>query len=256
MRVRVPPQGDLTIQDIVNYLRNTGALNVKYDTDLDGVVEKADDANTVGGHAPGTAAGNVLVLNTAGQVPLANLPLLPASQLGFSFAWEKVAEIDVTASTASVSFTGLSGDTDRWYLLIGVVNNESTLARTFWIRFNADTIVTNYGFINWKNVGGTTSTTSQSFFSTTGTAAVPVSEAGASKCTMFCALINAEGVKAPDLNTYVIMIAHSMGIGTIQTNVIGGGWVKQAEVTEIDFIQVEGNYIGANSKLLLFKPKW
>jgi len=201
-------------------------------------------------------ANGIAGLNSAAQLGLAQIPLLPATQLGFSFMWEKVASVNVTAATASVSFTGLAGDTDKWYLLIGVVNNVSTAARTFWMRFNADTTVAHYGFINWRNANGTTSTVSQSFSSTSGTSAVPVSETGAGECTMFSALINAEGVSAPDLNTYVTVISQSFGTKVVRANVMGGGWIKQAEITEIDLVQVAGAFIGAGSKLWLFKPKW
>jgi len=251
MRLRVPPQGTLTIQDIVEYLRSTGALNIKYDANLDGVVDKAADADTVGGHAPGTAAGDVLVLNTAGQVPLTNLPLIPASQLSFGFAWEKIAEIDT--STNSVDLTGLTGDTDKVYLLVIAATNSNTTGSGYlYLKFNGDYSGTNYAFNYFYDAAGTTGTNSQAFGGTTNRGFLAIGGIPANGVVLINCLIYAAGLTA-GTTTYVPVIATTTQPTIPSLNVVAGGWIKSAEITSITISTASALNIGWN--ILLFKTK-
>lgn len=253
MRLKVPPQGTLTIDDIIEYLKKTGALNVKYDANLDGIVDKAEDANTVGGHAPGTSAGDVLVLNTAGQVPLANIPLLPASQLGFSFAWEKVARVTSTG-VASISFTGLAGDTDIFYLIVGSVVNPNTGGTGgIYIRYNADTTLGNYAFIGWQNDDGTVSTSVQTLGATSGTAGCPVMYLHSVALGVFFTFVKVSGVES-GTTEYAINVAMGYDTGKPRYTNAGGHYKRSAEITEIELFTGAGAAI--NWDVTLFKPKW
>jgi len=254
IKCKSPPQGLFNWKDVVKYLGETGALNKKYDSDLDGVV---DNAAAVGGHVPGTSAGDVLVLNTAGQVPLSNLPLIPDSQLDFSFAWEKVAVVEASTSVQSISVTGLAGDTDKWYfVLYEHVPVSSTANQSTMVCLNADYTSANYA---WAGYGNTPTNTwgggTQGFGSTSGTPGLPFVQTYAGEPSgIGIAYINAAG-RTVGTTTYVSMC--SLVAPAIHGWMIGlGQWKKSAEVTEINIYCPGGTYIGAGSKVYVFKPKW
>jgi len=226
-KLKVPPQGEISLNDVIKYMENTGILNKKYDADLDGIID------------------------------LTKIPLIPPSQLGFSFAWEKVAEVTTTTSVSAISLTGLEGDTDKIYVLIGIIFNPSTtLGATWGIRFNSDTTISNYTYLEWRNSAGTTSSYVQGYGSTAGNAAIPIGATGATSpigVLFFISYIYAEGVTF-GTNTYCLVLSHSFGHDRTYENSCGG-WVKQAEITEIDIVGLP-IYVGAGSKFWLFKPKW
>ncbi len=229
-------------------LEKYGALNKKYDSNLDGVVDNADK---VDGHDAGTSAGDVLVLDTAGQVPLANLPLLPASQLDFSFAWELVGSISETG-VSSIEFTNLAGDTDKLYMLIILVSNGNTSNTSIYARFNADTTIANYGWISWYNNNGTAGTTSQSFGATAGTAGAYCAGVYATSVCIYSSIIFPEGVSL-GTKTYVPLMTSGY-VTPYRTNIGGGAWIKQSEVTSITLFTGAG--IDVDWTAYLFKPKW
>ena len=181
------------------------------------------------------------------------LPITDAD-LGFGFGWEHVATINVTSAVQSVSFTGLNGDTDKVYLLIGVIlNADSANARWFFVRFNGDTAIGNYAYLYWVNEAGTVSSGSQSIGATTGTAGITLMRTGANGIGMFVAYIHALGVPDSVGQPYVTVISNGHGSGSPQRSSNSGHWKKSANVTQIDVFQSAGAYIGAGSKIMLFK---
>ena len=210
------------------------------------------DADTVDGHDAGTSAGNVLVLDTAGQVPLGNLPLLPASQLDFSFAWKLVGSIS-SSGVSSIEFSNLVGDTDKVYYLIIITANSGTTSPGIFARFNADTTIGHYNWISWYNTNGTVTTLSQSFNSTTGKAGVQIAGTNANGITLHHIIINAAGIT---LGTATYVQCSSLGYQSVppRINLLGGAWIKQAEVTSITLFTGNGSAIDWIA--YLFKPKW
>ena len=229
-------------------LEKYGALNKKYDSNLDGIVDNTDK---VDGHDAGTSAGNVLVLDTSGKVPLANLPLIPDSQLDFSFAWELVGSIS-SSGVSSIEFSNLAGDTDKIYMLILTVSNPTTTSSGIYARFNADTTIGNYAFIDWYNNAGTVSTSTQTFGSTAGTAGAHCAGVVGSNFSLYIIIINAAGI-ACGTKTYVTLINEGY-ISPTRYDTGGGAWIKQAEVTSITLFTGAG--IDVDWTAYLFKPKW
>ncbi len=233
---------------IEKMLEKYGALNKKYDSNLDGVVDNADK---VDGHDAGTSAGNVLVLDTSGKVPLANLPLIPASQLDFSFAWEKVAEISETG-VSSIEFTNLAGDTDKIYMLVLAAYNPNTTGCGIYAQFNADTTIGNYGWVKWFYQAGTVYSGYQGLGSTSGTAGALISTINASQAIIVHSIIYSEGITA-GTKTIVLVDGRCYGAAARSGN-YGGAWYKSAEVTSITLFTGGGQAIDWIA--YLFKPKW
>lgn len=248
-------------------LEKYGALNKKYDSNLDGVIDAdvdgyctkydankdglIDNADKVDGYDAGTGANQVLVLNSAGQVPLANIPLLPDSQLDFSFAWELVGSIS-SSGVSSIEFSNLTGDTDKIYMLILLVSNSTTSNSSIYIRFNADTSVADYGWISWYNNNGSTGTVTQSFGATSGTAGAYCAGVYASSINLYNIVIYSEGITL-GTKTYVPVATFGY-ITPYRTNIGGGSWIKQAEITDITIFT--GSGINVDWVAYLFKPKW
>lgn len=250
-------------------LEKYGALNKKYDSNLDGVIDAdvdgyctkydankdglIDNADKVDGYDAGTGANQVLVLNSAGQVPLANIPLLPDSQLDFSFAWELVGSIS-SSGVSSIEFSNLAGDTDKIYMLVfGGVNSSTSNSNGIYARFNADTEVGNYGFIDWNNTDGTVGGIYQGYGSSSGTAGALVGALPANTVGLFWSIIFAEGIYDGSTYTYVFCVSKGYSTNTRYSN-DAGGWRKQAEVTSITLFTGAG--IAIDWVAYLFKPKW
>ena len=231
-------------------LEKYGALNKKYDSNLDGVIDNADK---VDGYDAGTGANQVLVLNSAGQVPLANIPLLPDSQLDFSFAWELVGSIS-SSGVSSIEFSNLAGDTDKIYMLVLAAYNPATAATNgIFARFNADTTITHYGYLNWLNEAGTVSTGYKSFSGTSGTAGALVGSLPATSPGLYWAIIHAGGIAA-GTDTYVFCVSIGFNTNGVRYDNDAGGWIKQAEVTSITLFTASG--VAIDWVAYLFKPKW
>lgn len=239
-------------------LGNEGALNKIYDSQLRGIVDNADFANnadTVDGYhadafekvANKGIAGGYCPLDANALVPLANIPALPSSKLGFGLAWELVGEISVSADVQSVTFSGLDSSVDKVYMLIGYWYNSDTVNdRTLWLQFNGDTNVADYGWNSWQNKQGTVSTSYQSIGGTTGVAAVPVATCNYVGLTSFVTFIIHNFYRT----------AHrvfSFGGHQIYTFLHSGNWDYNAAITSITVVQIAGAYIGAGSRFLLFK---
>jgi len=223
-RIFKPPQGEVSTKDILDII---------------------DSQKNV--------ADGIAGLDSNALVNLANLPLIPASQLDFSFAWEKVAEIS-SSGVASVDITGLDGDTDKLYLLLVAAYNPSTTATGgLFIRYNADTTVGNYGWISWSNVAGTASTTYQGFGSTSGVAGTAVGGLPANNIGFYVAYIHAEGITA-GATTYVPNSGMEFLSGPVTYGNEAGGWKKQANITEITLFTIAG--VAIDWLVYLFKPKW
>ena len=249
-------------------LEKYGALNKKYDSNLDGVIDAdvdgyctkydankdglIDNADKVDGYDAGTGANQVLVLNSAGQVPLANIPLLPDSQLDFSFAWELVGSIS-SSGVSSIEFSNLAGDTDKVYYLIIVTANTGTGTPGIYARFNADTTIAHYNWIVWYNTNGTVTTASQLFGSTSGHAGTIIAAANANGISIHHGIIHAEGI-TKGTATYVQCSSIGYQTGSPRLNIMGGAWEKQAEITSITLFTGTGTVI--NWLAHLFKPKW
>jgi len=56
IKCKSPPQGLFNWKDVVKYLEEIGALNKKYDSDLDGVVDNSDNLN-------GYSATQIMILS-------------------------------------------------------------------------------------------------------------------------------------------------------------------------------------------------
>ena len=231
-------------------LEKYGALNKKYDSNLDGLIDNADK---VDGYDAGTGANQVLVLNSAGQVPLANIPLLPDSQLDFSFTWELVGSISSPGVT-SIEFSNLAGDTDKIYMLVLAANNPATTATGgIFAMFNADTTIAHYTYLSWVNEAGTESTRYQSFGSTSGIAGARVGSLAATSAGLFWTIIHAEGIYA-GADTYVFCVSKGFNTNAVRYDNDAGGWIKQAEITSITLFTYNG--VAIDWKAYLFKPKW
>ena len=231
-------------------LEKYGALNKKYDSQLRGIVDNSDK---VDGHDAGTSAGNVLVLDTSGKVPLSNIPLLPDSQLDFSFAWELVGSIS-SSGVSSIEFSNLAGDTDKIYMLVLATYNPATTgANGIFARFNADTTITHYGYLGWSNEAGTVSTSYKGFPGTSGTAGAIIGGLPATSVGLFWAIIHAEGIAA-GADTYVFCVSKGFNTNAVRYDDEGGGWIKQAEVTSITLFTASG--VAIDWLAYLFKPKW
>ena len=155
--------------------------------------------------------------------------------------WEKIGEVDVTSSVSSVSFTGLDGDSDKFYLLCcRIINADSANQRGFQLRFNGDS-GSNYSTEGFYVDGGSTSTKDIS----------PDSQ------IEFCR------VRAGDVGTALIFINPTTGkkreivsyfSGDRFVGIYGGAWTNTTDnVTSISVLQIGGAYIGAGSKFILFR---
>ena len=217
-----PPQGGgggISWQDVVNNLKTQGALNKEYDPSLAG--------------------------------------LIPASKLGFSFAWEKVAEVEASAAAQEINVTGLAGDTDLYYLvLVALTPVSSTSDVSHFIIFNADTTIGNY---EWTAFGvGSTNAwggSVQGFGATSGNPGLPFIQVYAGHIGgVGWALVHAKGVTI-GTETYVTAVGlpGSLRYGW---KISSCAWKKSAEVTEISLYCPAGSYIGEGTKMIVFKPKW
>jgi len=78
------------------------------------------------------------------------------AKLSFDTLW-KVARVDVTSDVTQVDFTGLDGDSDGLYVLVCYINNGSSSAANYGLRFNDDT-GTNYTYVYLYGNGSSVST--------------------------------------------------------------------------------------------------
>ncbi len=192
-------------------------------------------------------------LNSAGQIGLSQIPLLPASQLGFGFAWELVGSIETSTAAASISFTNLSGDADKIYYLVLAISNASTTATGgIYIRVNGDTSVGNYSWISWRNVDAAVGTSTQGFGATSGVAGIMFGSEAADKVVLLSGVILAEGI-TKGTQTFVLGASYGFSINAIYY-LHGGAWLKSGEVTELEVFTASG--VAVNWKAYLFKPKW
>ncbi len=67
-------------------------------------------------------ANGIAGLNSAAQLNLAQIPLLPASQLGFVFVWEKVASVSESWDSGGYYETGSGNITEISILGSGNLN--------------------------------------------------------------------------------------------------------------------------------------
>ena len=189
---------------------------------------------------------------TSGKVPLANLPLLPASQLDFSFGWQLVGSI--SSQGVTIKFSNLAGDTDKLYMLVFTVKNPSA-SNTYGIcvRFNDDTTTTgHYAWIYWLNEEGTVSTSYKNL-DTLGAPGVKVGDVPKQAVGFFRTLIYAEGITY-GTNTYVLCVSHGFNNNGIRYGNYAGEWLKQDEITSIMLYTSSGTAV--DWKAYLFKPKW
>lgn len=242
-----PPQGIWGL--IKSMLKQEGALNKQYDSNLDGLIDNSDK---VDGYDAGTGANQVLVLNSAGQVPLGNIPLLPDSQLDFSFGWELVGSIS-SSGVSSIEFSNLAGDTDKLYMLVLAAYNPSTSALGVYARFNADTTISNYNYLSWRNNAGTGSTVYQLFNSTTGKAGIHILDLAATSSGFSVVIIDAEGIDDVNLGSTVVYL-RGIGYRRTEAQIECGGWKKSAEITSITLFTGTGANI--NWVAYLYKAKW
>jgi len=219
-RTDQPPQGITDLNDVIKYMQTSGILNKKYDSDLDGVID------------------------------LTSIPLIPATQLGFSFAWELAGKLEDIAAS-SVSFTGLSGKTDKIYLLVINTATGATTEDDVYLQFNGVTTVGNYGFISWYNNNGTTGTKSQSSGATAGVAGCLFGYLPGND------IITAWGLIKYNSNGYVhtLSLSYVDATGTSVIAVNGGQFnVGTADLTEITAFTPSG--LASQWYAYLFKPKW
>jgi len=224
IKCKSPPQGLFNWKDVVKYLEEIGALNKKYDSDLDGVID------------------------------LSSIPLIPDSQLDFSFAWEKVTEISETGVSA-VSITGLTGDTDKYYMIISSVEITATTGVVGYIQLNDDITIANYlmgglGIATWPSAVGASG---QSFGSTSGVAGMRFAHFSSAVPAFSIYFINAAGVTS-GTTSYVIGVGLCMNIDGSGDRICYGAWKKQSEVTSIKLFTNPAT--NGNFTVQLFKPKW
>jgi len=199
-------------------------------------------------------ANGIAGLNSAGQLNLAQIPLLPASQLGFGFAWENAGSVS-TAGVSSISFSNLTGDTDKLYLLIVLASNSGTAALgDVCIRFNGDLTGGNYEYVYaYVDSAGTLGSGSQNFGGTSNRAYIPPTGLPGSAFAWAWCYIVAEGIPL-GTKSYVPVVCCG-GQSTGYVTITAGGWLKSAEITSIEVTTAAGTAV-SNWLVYLFKPKW
>lgn len=219
----LPPQGiggGISLDDVINYLKEQGALNKEYDPNLAG--------------------------------------LIPASKLDFSFGWELISKIGPTA-TYEIDFTKLSGDDDELYMLIIIAHNPSTADIRLGTVFKANGVWDNnaedYAYIAWINNDGTVSTITKSLNTTTGLAATFFGYLPAGKTGVFCSIINAVGISnGTDTVVHILSKGYFDGPGYVN---VGGAWLKQGNIEgfTVDNLTATGAVVKALLNVYLFKLK-
>ncbi len=183
----------------------------------------------------------------SGKVIGSDSPQLP------SFIWEKVAEINVDG-VSSIEFTELSGDEDKYYLIIGYIANPTTTSTGgIFAQFNGDTNIGRYAWLTWVNANGIVTTAKQLLGQITGVPGAVAQSCGASTVVFCWNLINAAGGVLNPTETF----CHIMGLGfdnNVRVFYSGGKWLKTGEVNSIKLFTYNG--VNVNWDITLFKPKW
>jgi len=153
--------------------------------------------------------------------------------------WEKIAEVDVTTATSTVTFTGLNGNADKAYMLVMRMYNPAVGVSWYWIRPNADSGA-NYNY-QYAYASGTTITVASATGLTSGLC-FPV---GAGKTGTGVTVIVAP---TGDERTF-----SSFGGSSNITVFSSTEWINTtSNITSLVVVQPGGN-IGAGSKIILFK---
>lgn len=159
--------------------------------------------------------------------------------------WQLIDRQTLAAATQSVSFTGLTGNTDLTYQVIGFIKSGAANS-LIKIRFNNDTTDANYGL---QNISGTNSTaaaarvTNNCYLNSTNTAS--------GNYAFFEAIIAAKsGVN----RTIISKCATEISTTTVTAVTLAGAvWNNSAdEVTRIDVDSGVASGLGIGSDIFLF----
>ena len=155
--------------------------------------------------------------------------------------WEKIAEVELTSTVASVEFTGLDGDNDKFYLVVVYfVNADSGNPRVCAIRFNNDS-GTNYN---------------NQYISGDGTSVSAGSNTGA---TVGSGLYAKAGAKVVGFYLIHAVSGQVRVAGLLSTygayiKIAGITWTNTTDnLTSITLLCPDGAYLGAGSRFVLFR---
>lgn len=97
---------------------------------------------------PAGTSGQVLTSNGAGSAPSWQTPSGGGGGSGGGVTWQMIASTDLSSSATSYTFSGLDGNVDEEYMVIGRVVTGVSGAASFAIRPNGDGTGANYRFQN------------------------------------------------------------------------------------------------------------
>jgi len=161
--------------------------------------------------------------------------------IGAGGAWQKIAEIEVTADTTAITFTGLDLDADKAYFLLFKVKNPSTSELAYYLFFNDDTTTSNY--YN-QLIHGDDSNISGARENRPVIVGITGGSVGLSKVTI---------MRSPDGRPRYMAENTRESPSSIRVSLRYGAWTTDANVTKIEIQSQDANAIGAGSKVILFK---
>lgn len=155
--------------------------------------------------------------------------------------WKFLAETELGSPSATVTFSGLDGNTDKIYMLVGEYDTNTT-NRNLLVQFNSDTGA-NYNFMRFYG-DGTTTTNDIATAATTGLIGI----ASTTVSCVFFSIIHAEtGINR---NMVSKVSARGLNTGTTATE-----WTDTtSNMTSID-LSMNGGSIGTGSIFRLYKRK-
>lgn len=160
------------------------------------------------------------------------------ADMGFGY-WEKVSEQKLSANATSVSFTGLTGDTNRYYMLMMRLKNVSAVSIVVDIRLNNATTGYNRQYL-------TASGTTVSAGRDTAVMGYGSSAGGYISIVVF---FNVEST----LNKGYMGYGWTDTGTTITMNLQMLEWTTAGEVTSIDIVSNTADSLGAGSTFILYK---
>jgi hypothetical protein len=164
----------------------------------------------------------------------------------YAGTWQLVEDKQFTEATTSYTFSGLHGDTDEEYRVVGFFVNPYAGSTSYFIRPNNDT-GSNYGY---QYVRGINTATSAARSTATGMVLTTTSNQN-EKCLGELILKAKSGIVRTAINMYV---AGVNGTTVLEAGIVGHSWNNTSnEITSLAVTATNANGIGAGSRVLLFK---
>ena len=157
--------------------------------------------------------------------------------------WEVVSEVNIGSAVDYVDFTGLDGNTDKFYELFLTITNPEAAA-SFFLFVNGDTTVTNY-YEQYLDANGTTVVAGRSNDPTVAYAAI--GERTMARVTI---------TRDPDgYFKYLCLMSYKTGSAVILQSRAGSKTGTVANITSLRVASSVAGAIGVGSNLLLCKPR-